>query len=229
MGCNEWIEEVAAARTFAEVGGLWGTVNEKVTVAAKANAISTTMIDIQPENHNLWKAFYDRCKEKDVTCNQSIVANLDDPAFPDTVGRYDVVHCSGIIYHCPNPLYTVSQLAKITKKYLILASTVIPLSISNQEGTISMEDGSALSVAALTEKQKRVINEYFREVGASELFPPGSTCSVVDNDAHSVYTPWWYLFTPKFVSGLLAACGAVTVDTSFEWQGRTAYFLAKFR
>ena len=33
MSGDKWIQEEAKGKTFADVGGLWGTVNEKVTVA----------------------------------------------------------------------------------------------------------------------------------------------------------------------------------------------------
>jgi len=46
MACNEWIKQYVQGKTFVDVGRLWGTVNEKVSVAAKAGARETSMIDI---------------------------------------------------------------------------------------------------------------------------------------------------------------------------------------
>ena len=227
MASNEWISEITRDCSFADVGGLWGTVNEKISVAALAGASSTTMIDIQPERNSLWEAFYKRCKEKGVICNKSIVANLDSPDFVARAGQYDVVHCSGIIYHCPNPLYSVSQLVKITKKYLILASTSIPITISNKDGSIKMEDNSALLVSAMTDTQKRVVNRYFSEVGADNILPIGQTQSVMGSDQGVIYTPWWYLFTANYIAGMLKACDAKVLKHALEWSGRTAYFLAE--
>lgn len=228
MPCNKWIENVANGNTFVDVGGLWGTVNERVTAAVKSGALSTTMIDMQPEGNYLWEAFYGRCRENGVICDKSIVANLDDPLFPSQVGMFDVVHCSGIIYHCPNPLYTISQLARITRKYLIVASSVIPTTINNSEGSISLEDNSALFAPAMTDKQKKIVNRYFAEVGANDIFSEQLRYSLIEDDDDSIYSPWWYLFTPNYFSGLLKVCGAEIVDSAYEWGGRTAYFLAKF-
>ena len=45
MPCNPWIKQLAKDRTFVDVGGLWNTVNERVTIAAKAGAAQVTMID----------------------------------------------------------------------------------------------------------------------------------------------------------------------------------------
>jgi len=35
-----YIAQVIAGKTFVDVGGLWGTVNEKVSVAYQAGALS---------------------------------------------------------------------------------------------------------------------------------------------------------------------------------------------
>ena len=45
---DDYIRRVVRGRSFADVGGLWGTVNEKVSVAAQAEARSVAMIDISP-------------------------------------------------------------------------------------------------------------------------------------------------------------------------------------
>lgn len=226
MSCNEWIDEIVKGKTFADVGGLWGTVNEKITVAAKAGASSTAMIDLTTPGSYLWEAFHKRCQEQGVSCSKSIVANVDSVDFVQEVGgKYDVVHCSGVIYHCPNPIYTISQLLKITNRYLILASTVIPSVLINSKGILKMEKGSALFVPSLNERQRRVVNYHFAKVGANEIIP-SEACYLLDNDDDK-YAPWWYLFTPEYVAGLLNVCNAKILDSSFEWEGRTGYFFAE--
>ncbi len=47
---EQWVATAAVGKSFAEVGGLWGTVNEQVTVAAAAGATATTMIDVAPSD-----------------------------------------------------------------------------------------------------------------------------------------------------------------------------------
>jgi hypothetical protein len=224
MGCNDWIRRCVKGKTFADVGGLWGTVNEKITVAAKAGAAETTMIDIAPLDHELWQQFYERCSQEGVVHGRSITANVDDPVFAEKTGLYDVVHCSGVVYHCPNPLYTVSQLAKIAKFVLILASAVIPFTVSNKFGTITTEDNSALFVPALNEHQKKIVARYFEEVGGRMV---GINLPLEGDWSLNDYAAWWYLFTPNYVAGLLGVCGFRVVDTAEEWAGRTAYFLAQ--
>jgi len=228
MSCNDWITAVVKGNTFADVGGLWGTLNEKVSVAAKAGAVKTAMVDMQPMNNELWQKFYERCFTEGVTCDSAIEANIDDPDFPDKVGTYDVVHCAGVIYHCPNPLYTISQLSKVTSKIFILGTIVIQPHIKNSKGEMVIEAGGGLFVPALNDRQREVVATFFREVGASEMFgidPP------IEKKEWSLdnYSPWWWLFTPDCVPGLLAACGFTLESTYSEWGGRVSYYLAKRR
>ncbi len=224
MSCKEWMEQHVKGRTFADVGGLWGTVNEKVTVAAKAGAAKTTMMDITPLDHELWKKFYDRCAQEGVTCDSSIQANVDDPDLKKKVGTYDVVHCAGVLYHCPHPLYTVFQLGTITKSILILGSTVIPRVIKNTAGEIAVERGSSLFVPAMDDYQRNVVTQFYKEVGASTMYginPPLNDGWSLDN-----YVPWWHLFTADCIIGLLKVCGLTVEDFCDDWGGRAAYFFA---
>ena len=50
----EWIEGVVKGRTFADIGGLWGTVNEQVTNAIQMGATKAAMIDMQTEGNEWW-------------------------------------------------------------------------------------------------------------------------------------------------------------------------------
>jgi hypothetical protein len=224
MACNEWIKERVQGKTFADIGGLWGTANEKVTVAAKAGAIETAMVDITPLGHEAWEKFYQRCAGEGVVCGKSISANVDELAFSEKVGVYDVVHCSGVVYHCPNPLFTISQLAKISKEALILGSAVIPHTISDSKGIIKMERSSAIFVPALNENQRRIVARYFEEVGANML---GINLPLPDGWSLNDYAPWWYLFTTDYVAGLLKVCGFNVLETSSVWHGRAVYLLAE--
>src|SRR5260370_410077 len=55
-----FISRVVDGRSFAEVGGLWGTVNEKVSVAHQRGAQALAMFDTAPEGHMWWQKFEER-------------------------------------------------------------------------------------------------------------------------------------------------------------------------
>ncbi|MGE5237547.1 MAG: hypothetical protein ACM3ON_01955 [Chloroflexota bacterium] len=224
MPCNEWIRSRVRGKTFADVGGLWGTDRERVTVAAQAGASRTAMIDITELDHELWHQFHARCEEQGVTCDASLQANIDDPGLASRVGRYDIVHCAGVIYHCPNPLHTVSQLASITGETLILGSVIIPPVIENTAAGLRVENNSALFVPSLSESQRTTVAQYFEEVGARIY---GINMPLARGWSPDDYTPWWYLFTAGFIAGLVSVCGFKILDSVPEWHGRAAYFLAE--
>jgi len=219
----DWIGSRVRGKTFADIGGLWGTVNEKVTVALKAGAAEATMIDITPLDGDLWKRFHDRCSAEGISGYRCVQGNIDDPEIVRKVGTYDVVHCSGVLYHCPNPLYTMSQLAKVCNSDLILVTTVIPPTLSNVAGTVVLAPGSALFVPAMSEAQRAVVAAYWREVGAEAIgiTTPCHRWSIDD------YSPWWWLFTPDSVAALLKVAGFNIVETAHGWSGRTMLYLAE--
>ena len=72
-------------------------------------------------------------------------ANIDDPGTPERVGSFDVVHCSGVLYHCPEPLYTLRQLRAITRETLVLGIATMPETVSSTAGFVSVEPGSPCS------------------------------------------------------------------------------------
>ena len=222
MPCNSWINQFAKDKTFVDVGGLWNTVNERVTVAAKAGAAQVTMVDAMDKKNIWWKKFFERCRQAGVACGNNIVANVDAPNFHKKVGTYDVVHCSGIIYHCPNPLHSVSQLARITNEILILGSTRIPNILTNRKGTIAMESSSALFVPTLNEVQRAVLAEFFEEAGDFTFGITHPTKWELKN-----YDPWWYIFTDRHIEGFINVCGFEVLDSIEDWGGRSKYFLAK--
>ncbi len=122
-----YIAQVVAGKTFVDVGDLWGMVNEKVTVAAKAGAARTAMLDITPLDRPLWQAFRERRASRGVSDCQLLSASIDEPGLERRVGQFDVVHCSGVLYRCPNPLHTLSQLARISR---VLTSILVLLPAS---------------------------------------------------------------------------------------------------
>ena len=154
---EQWITEATQGRTFAEVGGLWGTVNETVTVAAAAGATELTMIDVAPPDpgpDGLWSAFDRRLQEHGVSGVRCLRGNIDDRTTTAEAGAFDVVHCSGVLYHCPEPLHTLRQLRLLTRETLVLGTATMPESISTSAGSVQVESGAAMLVPAMTQSQR---------------------------------------------------------------------------
>ena len=176
--CERWISEAVSGKTFAEVGGLWGTVNEQVTGAARAGASATTMIDIAPTGEgedDLWQRFRERAASLGVPDTTCLNGSIDDPETARRAGSFDVVCCNGVLYHCPDPLHTVRQLRAITRETLLLGTVTMPETVSTSAGTVAVEPGAALLVPAIGDSQRAVFAEWLRELGDVHIQADGVT------------------------------------------------------
>ena len=99
---DEWIRSLVNGQTFADVGGLWRAMNEKISVALKAGATAATMIDVEPLDSKLWEDFRARCALMNVSGYDCVQADATVPDLRERVGAFDVVHCAGVIYHVPD-------------------------------------------------------------------------------------------------------------------------------
>ena len=224
MDILEIIAALAPGRSFADLGGLWGTVNERITPAMRAGASTATMIDEQPAGNYLWQAFDEHCAKQGVSGYASVEGNLDDPGLPDRLGRFDVLHCSGVIYHCPNPYHSLRQLRRLTGRHLLLGSMTVPPKVENAAGTLDFTEGRMLALPAVKGGALAIMQRHFEDlhikvhnINVAEPFPwalPDGTPS---------YAPWWWLFTVDTLAAMAEAVG-LRVTGSFEsWPGYAHY------
>jgi hypothetical protein len=219
---QQWIPEAVAGKTFIEVGGLWGVVNEQITTAHAGGATSLTQID--PGGEDLWASFRHRCSLANITDCQSIVGDINDPVLITQIEPADAVHCSGVLYHCPHPLYTLQQLRKITKQTLLLGCATIPEHVSNSAGELRLEPGSALFMPAASPSQISVLIQYMAEVEARNI--PGVDEAVQGGWNVTDYAPWWWYFTPGFVESLLTVAGFKVRSMAPYWCNHATYYWA---
>lgn len=209
---DELIAKVVSNRTFADVGGLWGTINEKVSVALRAGARSSAMVDIAAPDSPLWEQFRQRMASlglAEYQCVSSDVANL-------TAGPlYDVVHSSGILYHHPNPMILLEAFHRITGKYLILTSAITHEEIVTSQGVYRIPGSAALFVPALTEQERKILTEYWERT-AGEV-----TCYGINRPTQwqlSDFTPWWWLPTAACMRAMSEAAGFRVLESLDTWN-----------
>ncbi len=228
--CERWIAEAVAGKTFAEVGGLWGTVNEQTTAAARNGASATTMIDIAPEDggpDDLWRLFRERAASLGVTDTTCINGSIDDPETAERAGSFDVVCCNGVLYHCPEPLHTLRRLRAITRETLLLGTVSMPETVTTSAGSLSVEPGAALLVPALSESQRAVFAQWLRELGDIHIHAFGITHATESGFAPGDYDPWWWLFTRDHVAALLRVAGFEVEAVASYWEGRATLYQAR--
>ena len=211
------IRELIPGKTFADVGGLFGTVNEMVTVAMLAGAREATMIDFQPAKNWQWPLFHERCGELGVSGYHTVVGDICNDRLVDDVGRFDVTHCSGVVYHMPNPIDVIRNLIGITREWVVLSSQVVPPRITNPAGTLTLAPGQCLLVPALDAGARSVLQEYFTTTR------PGAVARGITQEAEEFVTeqgrfrtgPWWWLYT---AGTFIRMCGLFNVRIEQTWE-----------
>jgi 2-polyprenyl-3-methyl-5-hydroxy-6-metoxy-1,4-benzoquinol methylase len=211
---DHFIGRVARGRSFADVGGLYGTVSEKVSVAHSHGATELAMIDIVPEGNELWQAFSDRMQHLGISGYETISDSILDLAESPDHPRYDVVHCTGVLYHMPDPMRLLSALRKITREYLVLGSAVTATSISGNGETLEVPSAASLFIPALKEHEKAILEGYWRPFVGSDalgLTREQGTWDVED------FAPWWWLPTVDCMRSMCESAG-------FDYEGGAHYW-----
>lgn len=224
----KWLDAIVPGKSFADIGGLWGTVNELVTVAAAKGASRVMMADIQTPGNDLWKAFHERCAARGVKNVEELHIDITQHDAAAILGPFDVVHCSGIIYHLPDPFGAVLNLRRITREHLILSSMYVPDHISSSAGDLDLSGGQALFIPALSGRAKEVCEAHFRslglEVGGVSVPEPHP---LVDASLTIHTGPWYWLFTPTFLRALLRLARFEILEEGDNWEKRAYSFLCR--
>jgi hypothetical protein len=218
---DEYIGKVVKGRSFADVGGLWGTVNEKVSVAHRAGASELTMLDVQEPESELWESFKQRLRTVDVPSVRCISADVIALAETQAAPRFDVVHCSGVLYHVRDPMRLLMALRKLTGSYLILSSAVTASKVSGAQGVLSMPEASAIFVPGLQGHEREVLRSYWSGVVGDNAF--GITADVA-SWSDEEFAPWWWLPTVQSLRAMCMAAGFRLMEGAHFWNGN-AYSL----
>ena len=170
-------------RTFADVGCMWRVNGDYAFLAAARGATAVTGIDVNPATAEF--------TARNASLGEPVrfvQADLNDPAIHE-VGCFDVVFCSGVLYHVPDPVFSLTQLRRLCRETLILT-------------TASMPDGDVPNVAALlvgldaAERARLAYPTRHEKRGLDSGFDPARG-----------YANWIWLPTPGCVRAMLTLAG----------------------
>jgi hypothetical protein len=206
---DRMIDTVASGRSFVDIGGLYETVKERTSVAARAGAKSTTMVDIYPEGHELWGRLQQRLSDLGLGPTECVVGDAQT-----LTGRtWDVVHSSGVWYHLPHPMMYLERLREVADEYVILTSTIIPDRLETSAGVLEMSPGTMLLLPALDERSRAVVDAYWRESHGLEIFMPLSAYQPGD---WTQFFPTWFLPTADCLE-VMCKCVGFEVEENYVW------------
>lgn len=219
---NQFIAEVVADQTFADVGGLWGVVNEKVSVAWRHRARDLTMIDVTPDTPDpagLWYKFRERMTKLNVDRYTCLSKDICDPTLAQQAS-FDVVHCSGVLYHHPHPLIMLEALRAITRRHLILTSSILPEVIENEYGRYQLPSSGVLFVPALNEVEFKIVKTFWEQAGVQAH---GLTQRV--SFRLRDFGPWWWLPTASTLTAMCEVIGFKVAKSQLTWDGKALVLL----
>ncbi|WP_205697187.1 bifunctional 2-polyprenyl-6-hydroxyphenol methylase/3-demethylubiquinol 3-O-methyltransferase UbiG [Conexibacter sp. SYSU D00693] len=114
---SAWIRAHVPGRSFVDVGGLYGINGDIAFQAAAAGASPVTCFDAGDPTPE----FLERRASTGLDV-RIVQGDLEDPLSVERIGAHDVVWCSGVVYHTPNPVQQLIHLRRICRETLYLGS-----------------------------------------------------------------------------------------------------------
>ena len=167
-------------RSFADVGAMWSVHGRYSFQAEEAGARSVTAFDAMEPTAE----FEAECQRRSSSV-RFVRGDVNERESIERLGRHDVVWCSGVLYHSPDPLLTIRHLCEVTGELLLLASRTLPELPGLRHG--------AVFFPALGPSDRRL---YARVFGEAEAL---STPFNRDN----VYANWWWGLTPSAMAAMV--------------------------
>ncbi|HUZ29790.1 MAG TPA: class I SAM-dependent methyltransferase [Solirubrobacteraceae bacterium] len=183
---EELVQRFASGRTFADVGAMWQVDGAIAFLAEQCGARAITAVDLMAPT-GAYAAEHAR-RSSGV---RFVEGDVHDPAVVAEIGPHDVVWCSGVLYHSPNPLLTLQRLRSITTETLILATETIP-EVPGLAGACVFWPGLAQRDRRLHARARPSV----KAVGLDSAFEPWQS-----------YEAWWWGISRTALRGMLLASG----------------------
>lgn len=188
-----WRQLIAAhakGATFLDVGCMWNVHGGYSFHALAQGASRVCGLDVEPATEK----FLGRNRELGNPI-EFVHGDLNDPALPDRLGSFDVVFCSGVLYHVPNPIFTITQLRALCRKTLILTTaSTMERDVPNVAILLPFTDPAARAEFDFSTGKNR-------KVGLDSDFVPAKG-----------YGNWFWLPTPSCVRAMVQLAGFTIRD-----------------
>jgi Methyltransferase domain len=183
---EDLVRRYAPGRSFADVGCMWGVDGAIAFLAERSGASAVTGVDLMPAS-----PAFEAERKRSSSAVRFVQGDLHDLDLIAEVGVHDVVWCSGVLYHSPNPMLTLERLRALTRELLILATETIPEVPGIAQACVflpCLPDGDRAAHASA--------RPGITAAGLSEPFGP-----------RQAYGAWWWGLSRSAVRGMLRATG----------------------
>ena len=184
------IRDLSPGKSFADVGGMWNIDGEMAFRAEEAGAGPVALVDAMPATPEFEAER--RRRNSQVAFHRG---DLHDRAFVEGIGSFEVVWCTGVLYHSPNPVQLLTHLRAMTEKTLVFGTQIIP-EIPGVENACVFYPG--LSAGARDALAWPHADAAKGMVGIGTPFDP---------KPENLYANWWWGVTPSALRGMLEATG----------------------
>ena len=188
------VRSLAPGRSFLDLGGMFGVDGEVALLAEQSGATRVVLFDgMDPSDE--FADRYDRSESR----LQFVQGDLHDPDAVASLGQFDVVWCTGVIYHSPNPMLQLAHLRQMTKQTLVMGSLVIP-------EIPGIEQACILYPGISTAMQDTFANVE----GGRERFP--GMAAPFDTTPLMAYANMWWGISPSALRSMLNFSGFEITD-----------------
>lgn len=178
------VRKHAGGKSFADIGCMWGVDGFFSFLAEESGAANVIAVDLYPESQKFLEE-----KARRNSRIQFVQGDINLPEVTETIGVCDVVFCSGVLYHTPDPVHMLTRLRAICAETLILNTASIPEmpSIGN----------AAVFYPFLDARQRKIWN---RKIGSQKAITG-------PYESESGYANWFWGMTPSAVESMLRCAG----------------------
>jgi len=231
---DKWITKLVPGQTFVDIGGIGeNSGNERISTAVKGYAAGVAMADSEPYSSLLWQTFFQIMRDQNINDFQTHeLIDVRDTYIQTKLPKFDIVHCTGVLYHIPDPITSLYNIAGLANDYLIVNTVTIPNRVKNKKGRFITDDSRAVFLPSLTEADRRVLGEHYRSkfgwdinVQAPRLGEPNPRMPYLREDGLSSY-PYWWLFTQHAFRHAVQMMG-FEIEKEWVWENHTLALLAR--
>jgi SAM-dependent methyltransferase len=183
------IRQLAPGRSFLDLGGMFGIAGEMAFLAEASGATRVVLFDGMDPSDDF--AATHRANSSSV---EFVQGDFHDPAAVAALGKFDIVWCTGVIYHSPHPLQQLRYLRQLTEEHLVLGTHVIP--------EISGIEQACVLYPGISSAMQDTIATFH---GGRERFP--GMAAPFDTTPLMAYANMWWGISPSALRSMLHFSG----------------------